>query len=740
VLIQKLLRTAIPLILVLVAANAWAVSGSLWETQSKDDFEAGEPDGVSILPDGKAVLGPRVSATRLDALFVWTLEGDSKGNIYAGTGNDGKIFKISPKADPDFFADLELQQVFALVADDKDMLYAGGFPGGKIYSINSRGEVSEYFDTGQNSVWALCVGKDGVLFASTGDEGQIFRIEAGGNGRLLYDSPERRILSLLCAPDGYLYAGSEQNGLIYRIDQDGHPFVLYDTELEEVISMTMDDFGNLYAVSSPGDLFARIPPPVAPAAPRGAMGGNGGPTPASSKAAMAGPGMPAIPSQKKRTCIIYKITQEGIASKLWESPEKLIFAIEFDGTNILAGSGDEGVIYIISPTGEAGCYYKADQKQVLDLYRTSQGRMIGAAGNVAAVMLFDGGYASEGAFYSRVHDATTLSNLGRVFWDADMPRQTGILVSTRTGNSEVPDDTWSEWSGEGDDADGFVSESPGARYIQWRARLSTSNADKTPLLRKVTVAYLQNNLAPTVESLIVDNGADTKNQGAQPGNAAKNMGGMAPGAMPPGAKPKPGSRRASKEGLKPSVPTHTTEFKVQWQANDENDDKLEYELYFKGTDESNWKLLERELTDSSFKWDTEAVPDGEYHLRIVASDLPDNPEGTSLVGERTSEPFVIDNTAPTVGSFETKPARSAKDRVRITCGVSDNLSPLRSAHYSIDAGDWRALTPVDGIFDSPDERMEFITGALERGEHTVVLKAVDYFGNIGSGKSIFRVR
>ena len=34
--------------------------------------------------------------------------------------------------------------------------------------------------------------------------------------------------------------------------------------------------------------------------------------------------------------------------------EKLIFSIVSDGTNILAGSGDEGVIYLISSVGAKG--------------------------------------------------------------------------------------------------------------------------------------------------------------------------------------------------------------------------------------------------------------------------------------------------------------------------------------------------------------------------------------------------
>lgn len=733
-----MLRNLIMLILIVAATSAWAVSSSLWETQSKDDFSAGEPDGVSIVPTGEVVLGPQMLIAPVDALFAWAVADDSKGNIYAGTGSDGKIFRVSPKGEAEVFAEPELQQVFALLIDKRDVLFAAGFPGGKIFSITTQGEVSEYCDTGQDSVWSLCMRNDGTLFASTGDEGQIFKIESGGKSQLFYDSPERRILSLLCGPDGTLYAGSETNGIIYRIDRDGHPFVLYDTELEEVTSMTMDDEGNLYAVSSPGDLFLKIPPQVAHGAPRASRASNADVGGAAPSGPMTAPGMPAIPSPKKRTCIIYKIAKNGIASKLWASPEQLIFSIVLDGENILAGSGDEGIIYLISPTGEGGTYYKADQKQVLDLHCTASGRIVASTGNVAAVTIFDEKYVSDGAFFSQVHDATTISKWGRVFWEADTPRQTRIGISTRSGNSENPDDTWSDWSPEQDSAEGFVAESPDARYIQWRAALNTSNATKTPELRKVTVAYLQRNLAPIVKSLSVDTGVGGGNGGAQSPGAGKNAGGGPPG-FPSGPESGKGPK-ASKQGVKPAVPTPTTKLKIQWQAEDENGDKLEYMIYFKGTNETNWKLLEEELTESKFEWDTETVPDGEYHVKVIASDMPDNPEATSLTGELSSDPFVIDNTAPVIGRIDRGRVKDSDGSMYVSCTISDKLSPVRSAHYTVDAGDWRLIFPDDGIFDSPIESIEFVIEGLAQGEHTVVVKAIDYFGNVGSGKTTFKVK
>jgi hypothetical protein len=729
--VDRLVGGLVFMVLLFSATNAWAVSSSLWESESKADFDAGETEGVSIMPPGRVELGPKTREIDIDALFAWSLAEDSKGNVYVGTGSDGKIFRIPAKGEAEVFAEPKLQQVFALAVGRKDVLYAGGFPGGKIYSIDAKGAVSEYFDTAQDSVWALCARADGSLVVGTGDEGQIFTIEAGGEGKLLYDSPERRILSLLCDADGVIHAGSEQNGIIYRIDKDGRPFVLYDTELEEVTSMIMDDEGALYAVSAPGDLFAKIPPRQAPSMPQAAGAGiAGGPHAAAPKGGGGGaPVMPALPSGKKRACIIYKIAKDGTAEKLWKSPNKLIFSLAFDGTNILAGSGDEGVVYLITPTGEETKYFKVDQKQALDLLRASDGRVVVASGNEAAVTILGGGRAAEGVFTSRVHDATSVSKWGRIFWGADTPSQTSVAVSTRSGNSEQPDDTWSEWSRERGDAEGFTADSPVARFVQWRARLKTSNPKKTPVLERVTMAYLQKNLAPTVKSVSV-NGANGKNSGA--GAASKPK--PAPADKSSGA-----GAQASKDGVKKAPAKHKTKVKIVWKASDANGDSLEYELLFKGVEEKNWKLIEDDLTAKSHEWDTEAVPDGEYHVRIIASDAPDNPRPGALTDERVSEPFTVDNTSPTVAAL-----RSSRERGegahKITGTVSDNLSPVRSAEYSVDAGDWIKVFPADGIFDSDSEKVEFRIERLEKGEHTIVLKAVDYFGNVGAGKITFEVK
>jgi hypothetical protein len=66
---------------------------------------------------------------------------------------------------------------------------------------------------------------------------------------------------------------------------------------------------------------------------------------------------------------------------------------------------------------------------------------------------------------------------------------------------------------------------------------------------------------------------------------------------------------------------------VLWTADDANDDQLEFAIYFRGENETTWKLLKDKLDSRFYSWDTTTMPDGAYYLKVVASDAPSNPAG-----------------------------------------------------------------------------------------------------------------
>jgi hypothetical protein len=91
-------------------------------------------------------------------------------------------------------------------------------------------------------------------------------------------------------------------------------------------------------------------------------------------------------------------------------------------------------------------------------------------------------YTSSGTFTSTVFDATRTATWGTVSWTANLPAGTTLQVLTRSGNTAIPDGSWSAWAAV---ANGLV-QSPAGRYLQYEVVLTTNNPTVTPTLLDIT--------------------------------------------------------------------------------------------------------------------------------------------------------------------------------------------------------------------------------------------------------------
>src|SRR5437773_10337744 len=152
---------------------------------------------------------------------------------------------------------------------------------------------------------------------------------------------------------------------------------------------------------------------------------------------------------------------------------------------------------------------------------------------------------------------------------------------------------------------------------------------------------------------------------------------------------------------------------VVWTAHDDNDDELRYSVYFRGEHEREWKLLKDNLEQKFYSWDTTALPDGAYYLKIVANDAPSNPPALALKAERESERFEVDNTPPVIEGLQI--GRTSTEIVGGTTSTStpikftarDATSSIERAQFSLDGGDWILILPVGNISDATEEHYEF---------------------------------
>src|SRR5262245_31957254 len=248
---------ALPL---LAAIPLLAVSPQFWEVRTYDEFRKGKLSNLSLTSDDELILSPS-----LDMLFnteqtlIWSAVADSKGNIYLGTGHDGKIYKVDPTGKGAMLVDLAELDVLALAVDSKDVLYAGTSPDGKVYKIEN-GAAKEFFDPKTKYIWSLVFDRQGRLIVGTGDKGVIYRVTPDGKGNPFYDTEETHIMSMAIDRDGNLIAGGDPKGYVYRISPEGKAFVLYDSGMREIHAVAVAPNGTIYASAMSGE------PPVAPAA------------------------------------------------------------------------------------------------------------------------------------------------------------------------------------------------------------------------------------------------------------------------------------------------------------------------------------------------------------------------------------------------------------------------------------------------------------------------------------------
>jgi hypothetical protein len=99
-------------------------------------------------------------------------------------------------------------------------------------------------------------------------------------------------------------------------------------------------------------------------------------------------------------------------------------------------------------------------------------------------------YVPSGVFASSIWDANFIATWKNISWTSTLPQGTSIMLQTRTGNTSKPDASWSNWSSSYTNS-GESTTSPNGRYIQFRALLVTTEATVTPVLRDVTIIYVE---------------------------------------------------------------------------------------------------------------------------------------------------------------------------------------------------------------------------------------------------------
>ncbi len=735
------LRIAVCTLMIgLLVGSSAAVTSKITRQSTSRQFLEGKAEGVVIGSRGTIQLGraAKVLASELDD--VWSVNSivASGGSVYIGTSPNGSIYKYRLGAltkiypteaettiDKDRPAvaraseDGEVvekdepfsnEHIFAMAVDVAGRLVVG-ISGDRCrlcrYETGTMETIFEPSDA--KYIFAIETDSVGNLYIGTGPEGKIYVLDPSGKvAQLVYDSPDKNILSLVAGKDGFVYAGSDTRGLIYKINpRNKSATVLYHSEEPEISALlfagrTPTEAGYLYAAATSAkvvqneqkfaaDQVVSGRPEPTEQEDRGATSdGNGGLTlkipntrTETDKKPAQRPAPVARGSKPGTASYIYRISKDGYVTELFSEAAVFLCLAEQDDA-ILLGSGNSGQLYSIDPYAERSTIIYEDERAAqITAVATIEGDVYIGTANPAKLVLLSPDHAPVGTYVSDLIDAGQPARWGKLQIDADIPRGSKVMVSSRSGNvKDANDPTFSDWTEEVEIIEPIQLRCPVGRFCQYRLTLHTQDGKRTPLVREVAVASVIPNLAPKVESVEV----------------ARLTG-------------------SGKEGV----------FKITYKASDENDDTLIYRIDFRRIGRDGWILLKDEIESDSFEWDGKTVEDGRYEVRVIASDERSNSPSTKLTGSRISDPIIVDNTPPVIRKYSLdKTGRTATLKLQVT----DELSVISKLEYTINSNaQWRNALPDDLIFDTTDESFTIVTEELDPGEHIIAVRISDSAGN-----------
>ncbi len=708
-------------LLSLFIVTAFAGGPVFWRISTRADIEKGDANGVSIADNGALTLAPAFTEVYdTKQAYVWAAVADNAGNVYLGTGHEGRVFKVDAAGKGSLLYKTSELDVMALAVDASGNVYAGTAPDGKVYKINARGEATVFFEPKTKYIWALAFDGQGRLLIGTGDKGVIYRVTPDGKGSALIRTSQANITSLKVEANGNIIAGTDPGGLVLRISPEGKAFTLFDSAQKEIREIALGRDGSIYALalseSAGGGAGNAATSSSAPSAPMVISADEGVTVTISDiqvldSGSSSGAATTAASSGTQAKSALYRIDANGVTDVVWSSNDVTAFTANVDDNGrALIGTGQKGRIYSALLHGKPSLQIQSTEGQSSRLVRTNAGQLYVASSNLGKLFKLGSSTVATGSYTSSVRDASTVATWGR----AAFVGEGDIEMQTRSGNTANPDSTWSDWSAGIKTADGGAIASPRARYLQWRATLKGANTK----LREVTVSYLPRNLAPQLTSLTLQPaGVAMQPLPQQPADPTIEQSGLDPATF----------------GLSTNLPPRKFYQKgaisLQWTGEDRNGDKLEYAVYYRAANSNDYYPLKTGITENYYTVDANGLPDGRYVFKVVVSDAPANPGAMALTDEEETEPIEVDNSAPLVTAGA---PQISGNNAEVTFQTEDKTSIIRRAEYQLDGGEWKPVFPTDGIADARREEFKVVVTLPDRKPHVIALRVFDANANVGS--------
>lgn len=693
-----------------LAAPAAAEFPKNWYVEGVRDMLAGQIVSTALQADGALVLGeefyalsPRLASSGImDALPL------KDGSVLVAASQPGQVLQVrDSQNDPKVLLSLDKGLVTALSAGKDGRIYAATSPDAQIFVASKAGEsFKPLLKAPEGYIWDLLSTPDGKIYFVTGNGGALYEL-VGDKAELRFKAQESNLRTLYHDPQWGLIMGGGSQGTVYKYLGPNKAEAILGTPFNEITAITGDGKGNLY-------IAANRPQP----------------------------------RQNEAKSAVYYVNAKGQSEALFPLDGETAYSLALDAEgHLLIGTGNAGRLYAISsPTAvekrTLSLVARSDSNQISGLL-AHQKQVLVLGSNPGRVEAYGRGYRKVGVYESDVLATGIASNWGSLLVNSVTPPGTRIVAWSRSGNTEKPDDTWSEWSAPYNNPKEVQISSPRGHYLQLKFELHSNDPRQTPQVHSFEVNFLRDNLSPAIQQVyFLQRGVyfTPHTVGQMEGPRSTELNSQALDKL---RRPR-SSDEVYQELLAAKMPPRMRMIQqyrpgmltLAWDAEDPNQDALSFDVAYRPYGESKWKMLARDLTQPAHSFDSTSLMDGVYHFRVYAKDELSNP-GKGYTVYRDSELISIDNTPPELRNLT---ARVDGSQVEVRFEAEDAASPLAYAEYALNGHSADLIAAADGIVDSRKERFVLRFAKPAPGSHDIVVRVVDRQGNSVTGKARVEVK
>ncbi|MGD2093569.1 MAG: hypothetical protein PVH77_01025 [Phycisphaerales bacterium] len=460
-----------------------------WNLPEEKPDDANEPDGEEVEAE-----------EHLTNEHIFAMATDVSGRLLAGiSGKNCRLCRFEGDKMEIIFEPDDAKYIFAITVDGGGNIYLGTGPEGKVYRLNSLGRRAKLvYDSLDKNILSLVSGADGFIYAGSDSRGLVYKINPRTEkATVLYDSEQPEVTALLFMDEpGSLYAAATSAKIVqtqthFAAKQPSAGRPEEDAEGE-------DEGEEEDTRQSEGGRELKIANTKRPAGPQ-----PGQRPPQVRKVAKPG-----------QASYIYKVNKDGFVTTVF-GESVVFFCLSQEDGKLLAGTGNSAQLFSIDPAAEqeAVIYEDEQASQITAIAIAGEDVYLGMA-NPAKLVKLGLGFTSQGTYVSDLIDAGQPAKWGKLQLEADVPKRCKIKVASRSGNvKDVNDPTFSQWTEPVEILEPIQLECPLGRFCQYKLILESEDGNVSPLVREIAVASTVPNLAPKVESVTVERIAKAGKEG-----------------------------------------------------------------------------------------------------------------------------------------------------------------------------------------------------------------------------------